>query len=135
MRRPIRRILIAGLALIGASVIALNVGVNLGMVPVCESPIERAMPSPGGNTTAIFGVANCGSSRRHLTVRLIGNGGGSGSVFSGYTASPNATIEGSWLSLAELEVRYSQGMEVDYPSNGLGAINTHGAVNVTFIAL
>jgi hypothetical protein len=70
-RHPLVLVAIAAFAVIGLAVLALNVGWNLGIVPICGESQEHSVVSPDGKNVVILGTAHCGTDQLHLTAKLV----------------------------------------------------------------
>ena len=132
--QPTVVVAIAALAVVGFVVLAVNVGWNLGVMPICEEAREHSAVSPDGKNVVILGTASCGRDRYHLTARLIGSSDAT-PLFSGYATSQDYTIDARWDSASDLKILYAGSVDVQYPSSGLDSavLNDLGAVHVRYL--
>jgi hypothetical protein len=125
-------VLIGLLALIGAFVVAMNVGWNLGVVPACGTPVETASSSPDGKFVLVVGVSKCGKSRVQTKARVVTASSKEHLVFLGSAESDEPIISPEWISATRLRLRYVSSAEITYPPDHLDALSSFGAVEVSY---
>lgn len=67
--------LLGTLALIGAFVVAVNFGWNMGAISACGTPSETAASSPDGRLALIVAVSNCGMGNTETKARVVSSSG------------------------------------------------------------
>ena len=131
-RRPLT-IGLGVLALVGASVIALNVAVNLGVISPCDVAKENFVASPDGKHSVVLGTAKCGTDRVHLTARLLPSSD-VGTLFSADAPSSEFVLVAQWNSPSDLQIIYPRLIEIRYPPNDhLDGLHDRGAVHVRYL--
>jgi hypothetical protein len=129
--RKVAYVLIGLLALIGAAVLAVNVGWNVGLLPTCGTPLESASAAPDGRTVLVTGVADCGSKKR-TTARLLAPTGKTYLLFTSAPAAEQIALRATWRSSTELELSFSHAAEVEFPADGFEALNVFGETEVRY---
>jgi hypothetical protein len=133
MSRRFLLIAVGALALIGAIVVVLNVGVNLGAITSCDPAKESFVVSPDGEHSVILAIEQCGTDRRQLTARLLPSNDLT-PLFSAVAPGSDLELSARWSSASELEIIYPQHINIRHPSRDmLDAQHDYGAVKVRYL--
>lgn len=124
--------LVGCLALIGAVVVALNVGWNVGGISTCGTAKETALASVDGRFVLVIGISECGRSKRQTTARILSPAGETHMVFLGSAKSEEPILTAQWLGPAKLRLRYLASAQRDFPTGNLGGENWFGEVEVAY---
>jgi hypothetical protein len=125
---------VGALAVIGAVVVAVNVGWNMGVLPVCGSPVEKASSSPDGKLVLIVGVANCGRSTVQTEARIVTESGKTYLVFLGSAEAEQPILYPDWIGPTKLRLSYLRSAALRFPVGHLDGLHSFGEVEVTYEA-
>ena len=131
MHRRLAILIVGFLALIGAVVIAVNIGVNVGGISACGSAKETASPSSDGESVLVIGVSDCGSKKQTMA-RILSSTGKTYLVFLGSAESADPILTPRWLSPRQLELTYSPSANPKFPPENLDGVNVFGDVEVKY---
>jgi hypothetical protein len=125
-------LIVGCLAFIGAVVIAVNVGWNVGSISACGAATETAAASSDGKSVLVIGVTDCGGSKKQTMARILSSTGKKYLVFLGSAESAAPILTSKWLSPQKLQLSYSPSAQLKFPTENLDGVNRFGDVEVNY---